>query len=84
MSKLIFTSAVAILILSTGCTGLLEGAGTLSLGMSNSNSVFIGHTVDGDKVGNKARAEFKVEGSVLDAILPSRDDPSDDVVSPSS
>lgn len=65
LPKLISTLSLLILM---SCT--VTGAGSFRVGMTNSNFLEVGTTVDGDKVGKEA--SVKVDQTILDAILPSR------------
>jgi hypothetical protein len=58
-------------ILLSGCT--LAGAGTLRIGMTNSNFLEVGTNVDGDKEGKTA--SIKIDQTIMDALLPSGPSP---------
>lgn len=55
-----------------GCSVLLEGGATVSMGMRNDNFLVLKHTVDGDKEGKVAKSTLDVD-ALADLIVELRE-----------
>jgi hypothetical protein len=76
-------AALASINLITGCAIPMQGGGEIGIGMRD-NMFVIYHKADKDNVDATAKIALEVEASVLEAILGTRDEPNDEMSSPSS
>lgn len=56
MYKRICASLLVLSLTLLGGCMTLEGAGKLSIGYASTSEVYVGHSVDGDKEGKKAKS----------------------------
>ena len=69
----------------SGCIIPLEGSGAVEIGLENKNVLVIRHTVDGDKVDNKSKAELKIAPFVQTLLgVGGSDEPEEAVVVPAT
>jgi hypothetical protein len=73
---------IAVLIAS-GCTVNLHGAGEAGVGYSSTGKAFTYHTVDGDKEGKESKSNLDLE-ALLDLLAKAKDLQSDGPSEPST
>lgn len=75
--KVVLLTVAAIAILSvalSGCIVPLDGEGRFGIGYKSETTVFVYHTVDGDKMGKTARSELKLHPALMSLIGDEQDE----------